>query len=87
MRLGVPFEEEFARKLSSGETMHLSDLPSDQIVTGMPEDCIQGIRSCIDETGCDYIIVDFGRGAHAEDFTRLRDQIELFGREVMPHFA
>jgi probable F420-dependent oxidoreductase len=87
LRLGVPFDAEFAAKLRSGDGMGLDDLPPDQIVAGTPEACIAGLRACIAATNCDYLVVDFGRGAHGEDYAKLRSQIELFGREVMPAFA
>lgn len=87
VRLGVPFDEEFVAKLGSGDRVRLADLPADQIIGGTPEDCIAALRACIDATGCDYLIVDFGRGAHGADYERLRAQIELFGREVMPAFT
>ncbi|KQX23549.1 MULTISPECIES: LLM class flavin-dependent oxidoreductase [unclassified Sphingomonas] len=86
VRLGVPFDEAFVAKLGSGKRLRLSDLPPDQIVGGTPEDCIAALRSCVAATDCDYLIVDFGRGAHGQDYARLRAQIELFGREVMPAF-
>ncbi|KRB81451.1 hypothetical protein ASE00_15875 [Sphingomonas sp. Root710] len=86
VRLGVPFDQPFVDKLSSGQTLTLADLPPDQIIGGTPEDCIAALKSCVEATGCDYLIVDFGRGAHGEQYEQLRAQIELFGREVMPAF-
>jgi alkanesulfonate monooxygenase SsuD/methylene tetrahydromethanopterin reductase-like flavin-dependent oxidoreductase (luciferase family) len=86
LRLGVPFDADFSAKLSSGARLGIKDLPAGQIIVGTPEDCIAGIQTCIDETDCDYLIADFGRGAHGEMFDNARAQIELFGREVMPHF-
>lgn len=86
VRLGVPFDAEFVAKLGSGAALRLSDLPADQIIGGTPEDCIAALKSCAEVTGCDSIIVDFGRGAHGEQYDQLRAQIELFGREVMPAF-
>ena len=86
LRRGVPFEQGFADTLRSDKPVALSDIPSDLIISGTPEDCIASIQKCIDETRCDYIVVDFGRGAHGDQYVRLREQIEMFGREVMPHF-
>ena len=87
LKLGVPFDSAFAEDLTSGKSLRLDDIPSDRIIAGTPEDCIAGIRTCITETNCDYLIVDFGRAAHGSEFKNIRDQISLFGREVMPHFS
>jgi probable F420-dependent oxidoreductase len=86
LKLGVPFGKEFADKLSSGARLGLADLPPGQIIGGEPEHCIAELKTCVAETACDGIVVDFGRGAHGEDFVKLRAQIELFGREVIPAF-
>lgn len=86
VRLGVPFDQPFVDKLTSGDMLTLADLPADQIIGGTPEDCIAALKSCVEKTACDYLIVDFGRGAHGEQYEQLRAQIELFGREVMPAF-
>ena len=87
IRLGVPFEPALVEKLGSGACVKLSDLPADQIIGGTPEDCVTALRMCIAATDCDSIIVDFGRGAHGQEYERLRSQVELFGREVMPAFV
>ena len=87
LKLGVPFDDAFAAKLRSGKALALADLPPGQIIAGTPEDVIAGLRTCIDEVRPDAIVIDFGRGAHGEQYARLRAQVELFGREVMPAFA
>jgi probable F420-dependent oxidoreductase len=90
VRNGAPFDKGLAEKLMSGAHIDLGDFAPGQsveLIAGSPEDCIASIRACAETTGCDYMIVDFGRGAHGEDYRLLRDQIELFGREVMPAFA
>lgn len=86
LKLGVPFDDAFADKLSSGEPMTIADLPPGQIIAGTPDECAEGLRLCIEATSPDYIVVDFGRGAHGARYDSLREQIELFGREVMPRF-
>lgn len=86
LSLGVPFDDEFADKLRSGKAMTIADLPPGQIIAGTPEECIEGLRLCIEATSPDCIVVDFGRGAHGAQYDSLRQQIELFGREVMPRF-
>jgi probable F420-dependent oxidoreductase len=90
VRNGAPFDPTLAGKLTSGAHIDLTDFAPGQsveMIAGTPEDCIASIRACAETTGCDYMIVDFGRGAHGEDYRKLRDQIELFGREVIPAFA
>jgi probable F420-dependent oxidoreductase len=87
LRLGIPFDETFAEKLSSGKTLGIKDLPKGQIIVGTPDECAEAIQYCIDETGCDAIITDFGRGAHGPQYEEARAQMELFGREVMPRFT
>jgi probable F420-dependent oxidoreductase len=87
LRLGVPFDAEFSDKLSSGRALTIADLPPGQIIAGTPDECAEGVRLCIEATDPDYMIVDFGRGAHGAQYENLRDQIELVGREVMPRFA
>jgi probable F420-dependent oxidoreductase len=85
-RLGAPMDPVFAAKLISGAKLGIRDLPSNQIIAGTPEDCIAAIEECISGTNCDYIIIDFGRAAHGRQYVEIRDQIELFGRKVMPNF-
>ena len=87
LKLGVPFDDAFAGKLRSGERIGIADLPPGQIIAGTPEDCIAGLKLCIDEVAPDAIIVDFGRGAHGEAYRSAREQIELFGRDVLPVFG
>ncbi len=87
LRLGVPFDDEFADKLRSGKSMSIADLPPGQIIAGTPDECAEGLQLCIEAADPDYIVVDFGRGAHGAQFDNLREQITLFGREVMPRFA
>ena len=87
LKLGVPFDDEFAEKLRSGRTIAIADLPPGQIIAGTPDECAEGLRLCIEATDPDYVVVDFGRGAHGAQYEHLRGQIELFGREVMPRFA
>ena len=87
LKLGVPFDDEFADKLRSGRVLTIADLPPGQIIAGTPAECAEGLQLCIEATNPDYIVVDFGRGAHGAQYENLRDQIELFGREVMPRFA
>ena len=86
---GGPFDDALAHKLKTGAHIDLSDFAPGQsveLIAGSPEDCIASIRACASTTGCEYMIVDFGRGAHGVDYERIREQIELFGREVMPAF-
>lgn len=87
LQLGVPFDEAFSEKLRSGRALRITDLPPGQIIVGTPDECAAGIEICIRETGCDYIVADFGRGAHGEDYEQARRQMELFGREVIPRFC
>lgn len=90
VRNGAPFDQVLAEKLMSGAHIDLDDFAPGQsveMIAGSPEDCIRSIQACKDATGCDYMIVDFGRGAHGAQYEQLRAQIELFGREVMPAFA
>ncbi len=87
LKLGVPFDDEFSEKLRSGKKLTIADLPPGQIIAGTPDECADGLRLCIEQTGPDAIVVDFGRGAHGTQYGNLRDQIELFGRDVMPRFA
>lgn len=87
LRLGVPFDDDFADKLRSGKPMTIADLPPGQIIAGTPDECAEGLQLCIETADPDYIVADFGRGAHGEQYENLRDQIQLFGREVMPRFA
>lgn len=86
LRLGVPFDDIFADKLRSGKTLGVADLPRGQIIVGTPDEVADGIQLCIEETGCDAIVADFGRGAHGPDYESARAQMELFGREVLPRF-
>lgn len=87
LSLGVPFDDEFAEKLRTLQRWTIDDLPPGSIIAGTPEDCIRGIEACIAETDCDYLIADFGRGAHGAEYDEIIRQIELFGRAVMPRFA
>ena len=87
LRLGVPFDEEFSDKLRSGKSLTIADLPPGQIIAGTPDECAESLQLCIDATTPDYIVVDFGRGAHGAQYDSLRAQIGLFGREVMPRFT
>ena len=89
VRNGAPFDPVLAGKLTAGSHIDLADFGPGQnveMIAGSPDDCIAAIRACADTTACDYMIVDFGRGAHGEQYRQLRAQIELFGREVMPAF-
>ena len=87
LELGVPFDAEFADKLSSGLPITIAELPPGQIIAGTPDECAEGLQLCIEQTSPDCIVVDFGRGAHGPQYDNLRDQIELFGRELIPHFS
>lgn len=87
LKLGVPFDDEFADKLRSGVSLAIADLPPGQIIAGTPDECADGLQLCIEATEPDYIVVDFGRGAHGAHYENLRNQIELFGRELIPRFA
>ncbi|WP_340317972.1 LLM class flavin-dependent oxidoreductase [Rhizorhabdus argentea] len=84
----VVFEnKEFEEVLRSGKSMRLNDFPDDLFVAGTPGECIDQIRDIQRKTGCEYIICDFGRAAHGAPYDRLREMIELFGREVIPAFS
>jgi probable F420-dependent oxidoreductase len=87
LRLGVPFDDALKKTLARTDRVSLTDIPDDKIIAGTPSDCIASLRKCIEVTDCDCIIVDFGRAAHGEEYFKIRDQIELFGREVMPALA
>jgi probable F420-dependent oxidoreductase len=85
--LGAVFEDKvFMAKLMSGQQLGLDDAPADQFIAGAPDDCIAALRQVHGVSGCDYIIADFGDGAHGQQFEDLKSAIQLFGREVMPAF-
>lgn len=63
LKLGMPFDEAFARKLGSCERMVIADLPQAQIIVGSPEECIAGLELRIADVQPDSIIVDFGQSA------------------------
>jgi len=86
--LGAVFDDKrFMEKLVSREKIDLDDVPDDQLIAGTPDDCIKALRKVERLTGCDYIVVDFGSGAHGQQFEELKSAIELFGRTVMPEFS
>jgi probable F420-dependent oxidoreductase len=90
IRNNAPFDKVLTEKLTTGQHVGLKDFDPGQsveLIAGSPKDCIAAIKACVDTTGCDYMIVDFGRGAHGQDYVNLRKQVELFGREVMPAFS
>jgi probable F420-dependent oxidoreductase len=77
----------FAEKVMSGAHIGLDELPKGQLIAGNPQDCIAAVQACLDEVNPEYIVCDFGRGAHGEDYPRLKAMIELFGRQVIPAFS
>lgn len=88
VRHNVTFEDKtFEAALASGKPMRLGDFPPDQFIAGTPDECIAQIRDIQEKTRCEYIVADFGRGAHGPEYERLRDMVDLFGREVIPAFA
>jgi hypothetical protein len=69
---GVAFQDQaLQQKLVSGAKLRLSDLPPDQFIAGSPEDCIAALRDCHIRTGCKYVVVDFGRAAHGDPYTKI----------------
>jgi len=85
--LGAVFDDKvFMEKLMSGKNLGLDDVPDDQFIGGTPDDCIRSLRKVERLTGCDYIVADFGSGAHGQQFEDLKSSIELFGRTVIPEF-
>jgi probable F420-dependent oxidoreductase len=84
---GLTFDDpSFVETVTSGERRTLADIPAGRLIAGDPDDCIQAVELCASATDADYIVCDFGRGAHGADYQRLSKSIELFGREVMPAF-
>lgn len=57
----------------------LADLGTDMFVAGTPDDCIQALRRCIDETACEHLLLNFG-GSDPDG------AMALFAREVIPAF-
>jgi len=52
----------------------------DMLVAGTPDDCVAQLKACAELTGCEYVLVTF-RGPDADE------QLDLFGREVIPAFG
>lgn len=85
---GLEFDDQnFVDAVMSGRRLGLGDMPSGQLIAGDPQDCIDAVRLCEQATDAEYLICDFGRAAHGEDYDRIRSSIELFGREVIPESA
>ena len=54
-------------------------------IIGTPEECVAQLKQLRDDMGCTHVILwfNFGWLTHSE----VMDQMELFRKEVMPHFA
>ncbi len=84
---GLPVADKaFEAKLKSGDSMSLSDIPSDLFIAGSPADCIEGLKKCAEISDCEYVVADFDTGADGADYETIRIAIELFGRTVLPAF-
>lgn len=87
VRIGNVFDDkEFQAKIMSGDRLTLDDIPDDRFIAGSPEDCIESLTRIRDISGADYVIADFGRAAHGEEYDKIHDMIRLFGEKVLPAF-
>jgi probable F420-dependent oxidoreductase len=71
---------EAAMKAARKGTISLSELGTDMLIAGTPDDCIAGLQRAVEETVCEHILVSTGGPPSFE-------VMQLFSREVMPAFA
>ena len=76
-------DEGIYERLERGEHIPLAEFAHDRAIAGTPEDCIAQIERCREATDCDVLLMAF---AGDSSFDKIRDVIELFGREVIPAF-
>ena len=86
-KLGIPLEPQFGEKVTSGRKLALDDVPDTLVIAGTPDDCIASLRKLRSVTQCDQLVLDFGAGGHGQQYSDIRDAIELFGKEVIPAFT
>jgi len=84
--LGMVLEPGFTNAVASGKPLRLKDIPETLVIGGTPEDCVVSLRKLDDLLRCDYLVADFGAGAHGEQYEDLKHAITLFGKEVLPAF-
>ena len=78
-RAGAPGEKNDRAAATVRERKLTLDGFSDMLIAGTPDDCAEQLRSCAELTGCEYVLTTF-RGPDADQ------QLDLFGREVIPAF-
>ena len=76
-------DEGIYERLERGERVPLDEFARDRAVAGTPGDCIAQIERYREATACDVLLMSF---AGDRSFEKVRDTIELFGREVIPAF-
>jgi alkanesulfonate monooxygenase SsuD/methylene tetrahydromethanopterin reductase-like flavin-dependent oxidoreductase (luciferase family) len=80
-RAGAPGEKSERAAASVRERQKLTLAAfDDMLIGGTPDDCVEQLKACQQVTGCEYVLAAF-RGSDADE------QLELFGREVIPAFT
>jgi alkanesulfonate monooxygenase SsuD/methylene tetrahydromethanopterin reductase-like flavin-dependent oxidoreductase (luciferase family) len=65
--------------------LSIADHIEERAIVGTPEECIRRIEEIDDELGLDRVLLYFRAGAMS--IPEARRSMELFGNEVLPHFA
>jgi alkanesulfonate monooxygenase SsuD/methylene tetrahydromethanopterin reductase-like flavin-dependent oxidoreductase (luciferase family) len=65
--------------------LSIEDHVEERAIVGTPRACIRRLEEIDEELGLDQVLVYFHAGAW--DITKARRNLELFGKEVIPHFA
>ncbi|MET0379150.1 MAG: LLM class flavin-dependent oxidoreductase [Spongiibacteraceae bacterium] len=68
----------------NGENISFDEYIPGRAVAGTPEDCIREIERCRTMTGCEYMLLT---PVGVPDVEQQLRELELFSREVMPHFS
>ena len=80
-RAGAPGEKSRRAATSLRERRELTLAAfDDMLIAGTPADCVEQLKACQQLTGCEYVLATF-RGPDADE------QLDLFGREVLPAFT
>jgi alkanesulfonate monooxygenase SsuD/methylene tetrahydromethanopterin reductase-like flavin-dependent oxidoreductase (luciferase family) len=65
--------------------LSIGDHVEERAIVGTPQACIQRLEEINDELGLDQVLFYFHAGAW--DISKARHNLELFGKEALPHFA
>ncbi len=86
-------EKRLFARIDAGEDVTPEEIAADRLLFGSPDDIIGQVERYRDTTGAEHVHAAFGAGLPAQtgpstfgSYEQLRDQIRLFGKEVISAF-